>query len=116
QSAARIERAAQVLLAVYDRCARFADVGEHPVAELQERFACRRDLDLASEAEEERLVQFLFQQEDLPADGRLRDMEPCTGSRERASIGQRADDFELSEIHGLAHSRSIFASASPAGV
>ena len=93
------QRAGQLLLRVEDAFGRVADVGEHPMAQLQQRFAGRRDLDAAAEPDEQRLLEFFFEQQDLTADRRLRDVQPRAGGGERTALGNRAQDFELSQIH-----------------
>jgi hypothetical protein len=107
----QMEGAAQILLPIDDRRAGFANVGKHPVAELQERLAGRRYLYLTAEPQEQRFVQFFLEEQDLPADRRLRDVQPCSGPGERARVRDRPDDFKLSEIHGRQALR-IFALAS----
>ena len=63
------------------------DVVEHADGELEHRFPGRRDLDLALDAPEERLVQLCFEQQDLAADRRLRDVKPPARAGERSRIG-----------------------------
>ena len=53
----------------------------------------------APETEEQLLVQLLFEQEDLAADGRLRQMELLAGARERAGLRDRPQNFELAKVH-----------------
>ena len=58
-----------------------------------------RDLDPPAEPDEQRLVEFFLEQQDLPADRRLRDVQPRARGRERAAVRDRPEDFELSQIH-----------------
>ena len=69
--------------------------------ELQQRFAGRRDADAAPDAQEDRLLQLVFEQQDLPADRRLRDVQLVAGGGERASLGNGANDFELAKVHAI---------------
>ena len=82
---------------------RVLQILEDAVAQLEQRFAGRRDADAAADAMKDRLAELLFEQQDLAADGRLRDVQLFAGGRERAGIGDRADDFELPQIHASAY-------------
>ena len=97
------QRAGQLLLVIEDLAGRVADVREHAVAQLEELLPGRRDLDPSAEAEEERLLEFLLEQQDLPADRRLRDVQPRAGGGERAALGNGAQNLELSQIHSVTH-------------
>jgi len=44
-------------------------------------------------------VELVLEQQDLAADRRLRDVQTCTSTGERAGFSNRPDDFELPEIH-----------------
>ena len=92
----QVERAAQGLLAVGDAGRGVADVVEDAVTELENRLAGSGDLHAASEPDEQPLVELVLEQQDLPADGGLGDVEPGTGAGEGAGLGDGADDFELS--------------------
>ena len=78
---------------------RVLQILEDAVAQLQQRFAGRRDADAPADAMEDRLAELVFEQQDLPADGRLRDVQLLARRRERAGFGDGADDFELPQIH-----------------
>src|SRR5678815_4318491 len=55
---------------------------------------------------EDRLSQFVLEQQDLAADGRLRDVQLFARGGERAAVGDRANDLELPEVHAVSiHSR-----------
>jgi hypothetical protein len=99
-AAAEAQRALQRRLAIGDRRSGFADVGENAPAQLQEGFTGVSEPDLAPEPKEQRLAQLLLEQQDLPADCRLRDVQAVCGRRERAGVGDGTDDFELPEITG----------------
>ena len=101
-AARQAQRAAQLARAVGDRANRFADVLEDALPELDEAFGRRRHPDLAADAQEQRLAELLLEQQDLPADRRLRDVQLPAAGGERAGLGDRLEDFELSEVHGVA--------------
>ena len=69
------------------------------MAQLQQRFTGRRDADSPADAVKDRFAEFFFEQENLPADRRLRDVELLAGGCERAGLGYRTDDLELTQIH-----------------
>ena len=73
---------------------------EHAVAQLEQRFAGGRDADAAPDAVKHRLAELLFEQQNLAADGRLRDAQLLAGGRERSGVGDGADDLELPQVHG----------------
>ena len=75
------------------------EILEHALAEAEQRGAGRRDADLAAEAEEQLLLQLLFEQQDLAADGRLRQVQLLPGARERARLRDRAKNLQLSQVH-----------------
>ena len=89
------------LLALDDGGAGLFEVVEQPLAEAEERRSGRRDPDLASEPQEQLLLQLLFEQEDLPADGRLGEMELLAGAGERSGVGDGAQDLELPKVHAV---------------
>ena len=92
-------RAAQRLARVADERHRVLQILEDAVTELQQRLAGRRDADAPADAQEDRLVQLFLEQEDLPADRRLRDVQPFAGSGEGAGLGDGADDLQLAQVH-----------------
>ena len=89
----------QRLLLVTDGGDGVLKVLKHPVTELQERFAGGSDPDAAADAVKDRLAEFFFEQQDLPADRRLRDVELRPGRGEGAAVGNGADDLELAQVH-----------------
>ena len=92
------DRAAQRLARVADQRDGVLQILEDAVTELEQRFAGRRDADAPADAQEDGLVQLLFEQQDLPADRRLRHVQPFAGSGEGAGFGDGADDLELAKI------------------
>ena len=72
-----VERARERLLLVGDAGRGVADVVEDAVTELEDRLAGRGDLDAAPEPDEQPLVEFVLEQEDLAADGGLRNVQPA---------------------------------------
>ena len=93
------ERAAQLARAIRDDADRFPDVLKDALAELNEAFGRRRHPNLPPDPEEQRLAELLFEQHDLPADGGLRHVELPAARGERPGLGNRLQDFELSQIH-----------------
>ena len=77
------------------------EVVEQPAAELDERLAGARGHGAASLADEDGLAQLVLEEQDLAAHRRLRDVQLFAGARKRAGLGDRAQDFELSEVHLL---------------
>src|SRR4029453_16154040 len=77
------------------------EILEHALAEAEQRRARRSDPDLAAKPEEELFLQLLLQQQDLPADGGLREMELLAGAGERSRLRNRAQYLELSQVHAL---------------
>ena len=80
---------------------RVLQVLEDAMAQLQQRFAGRRDADAPADAMEDRLAELVLEQQDLAADGRLRDVQLLAGGGERAGVGDGADDLELPEVHAV---------------
>ena len=93
------QRARQRLLGVEDALAGIADVREHPVAQLEQGLADRRDLDAPPEPDEQRFLELFLEQQNLPADGRLGDVQASAGRGKGAAFGDRPQDFQLSQIH-----------------
>ena len=74
-------------------------VVEQPAAELDQRLSGAGRRGAATLPDEHRLAQLVFEEQDLAAHRRLRDVELVPGAGERAGLGNRAEDFELPEIH-----------------
>ena len=74
-AANQADGAVQRLALVADGGDGVLQVLKHPVAELQQRFAGGGDADAAADAVKDRLAELFLEQEDLPADRRLRDVE-----------------------------------------
>jgi hypothetical protein len=66
---------------------------------LEERLAGWRDANPAADPMKNGLTELVFEQQDLAADGRLRDVQLLTRSREGAGFGDGPDDLELPEVH-----------------
>ena len=92
---------AQRLLAVGDPGNRVLQVLEDAMRQLQQRVAGRSDPDAAADAEKDRLLQLFFEQQDLAADRRLRDVQLVAGGGERAGLGDGANDLELTKVHAF---------------
>ena len=90
--------AVQHLLAVTDDGDGFLDVPEHPMAQLHEGLAGRRNSNLTADGEKDALVQLVLEQQNLPADCRLRHAQLSTGPRERPGLGDRLNHLELAHI------------------
>src|SRR3954463_3079300 len=73
------QRPGELLLGVEDALRGVANVGEHAVTQLEERFSRWSDLNPSSEPDEKRFLELLLEQQDLPADGRLRHVQPRAG-------------------------------------
>ena len=54
-------------------------------------------IDAAADAEKDGLLQLFFEQQDLPADRRLRDVQLVAGRGERAGLRDGANDLEPDE-------------------
>ena len=98
-AARQAQRAAQLARAIGDRADGFAHVLKDALAELHEALGRRRHPHLAADAQKQRLAELLFEQQNLPADGRLRDVQLPAARRERSGFGDGLEDFELAEIH-----------------
>jgi hypothetical protein len=57
------------------------------------------DLDLPAHAQEQLLIELVFEQQNLPTDGRLRQVQTVSGGGEGASICHRAKNFQLPQVH-----------------
>ena len=82
---------------------RVLQVLKDAMAQLEQRFAGRRDADAAADAMEDRLAELVLEQQDLPADRRLRDVQLLAGGGERSGVGDGADDLELPQVHASAY-------------
>ena len=70
-AADQAKRAGECLFGIENAFRRIADIREHSVAQLQQDFTGRRDLDTPAEPDEQRLLEFFFEEEDLTADSGL---------------------------------------------
>ena len=96
-------RAAQRLLLVADRGDGVLEILEDAVAQLEQRLAGRRNPDAPADAVKHRLTELFLEQQNLTADGGLRDVELFAGGGEGPGVGDGADDLELPQIHGSAY-------------
>ena len=96
------QRAAQRPRAIGDRADRVAHVQEHPLSELHERLGRRRHPHLTPDAQEQRLAELLLEQENLPADRRLRHVQLPAARRERSGFRDGLEDLELAQVHATA--------------
>ena len=98
-AAGQPQRAAQVARAIGDGADRFADVLKDALSELDEALGRRRHAHLAADAQEQRLAELFLEQQNLPADRRLRHVQLSAARRERSGFGDRLEDFELAKVH-----------------
>jgi hypothetical protein len=95
------QAAGDALLAFHDRGARLFEVVEQTLAEAEQGRAGRGDPHLATEAQEQLLLQLLFEEQNLPADRRLRQVQLLPRPGEGAGFGDGPEDLELTQVHGL---------------
>ena len=98
-AAHQAQRAAQRLLLLADGRDGVLQILEDAVTQLQERFTRGRDADAPADAMEDRLAELFFEQQNLPADRRLRDVKLFARGGEGAGVGDGADDLQLPQIH-----------------
>ena len=97
------QRAAQLARAIGDGADGFADVLKDALAELDEALGRRRHPHLPADAQKQRLAELLFEQQNLTADRRLRHVQLPAARRERPGLGNRLENFELTQIHDGGH-------------
>src|SRR5207247_8357220 len=97
--ARQVQRPRQRARPIGDRPNRVAEILEHAVAELHERFGRRRHAHLTADTQEERLAELVLEEENLAADRRLRDVQLPSARAERARLRDRLQDLELTQIH-----------------
>ena len=73
---------AEGLLAVGDAGNRVLEILKDAIRQLQQGLAGRRNADAAADTQKYRLLQLIFEQENLPADGRLGHVEFVSGRGE----------------------------------
>ena len=95
-----------VARAIGDRADRVAHVLKHPLAELHEALGRRRHPHLPADAQEQRLAELLFEQQNLPADRRLRHVQLPAARGERAGFGDGLEDLELAQVHAGQYCRN----------
>ena len=69
------------------------------MTQLYERLGGRRHAHLAAGAQKQRLAELVLEEQNLPADGRLRHVQLPSARTEGSGLRNRLQDFELSEIH-----------------
>src|SRR5262245_15849207 len=77
-------------------------VAKEAIRGLQEQLARMRERYTAALPVKQNAAELLFQQLDLPANGRLRDVESLPGAREAALFGHGAKHLHLSDVHRIA--------------
>ena len=93
----------QRLLLFADARHRILQVLEDAVAQLQEGLTGSGDPDTPADSVKHRLAELLLEQQDLPADCRLRHVKLLARRREGARIGDGADDLQLPQVHASAY-------------
>ncbi len=87
--------------AIGDRPDRFAHVLKDALAELHQALGRRRHPHLTADAQKQRFAELFFEQQNLPADRRLRDVQLAAGRGERSGLGDGLKDFELAQVHEI---------------
>src|SRR3954454_15560539 len=77
------------------------EIVEHPLAESEERRAGGGDPNLAPKPQEQLLIELLLEQQNLPADRRLRQVKLFSRARERARLRDRPQDLELTKVQSV---------------
>ncbi len=85
--------------AFQDAGARLVDVAQDAASEAQQGLAGGRDANPPPDPQKQRFVQLFFEQQDLSADGRLRDVQASPRAGERTGLNDRAQDFQLTQVH-----------------
>jgi hypothetical protein len=106
-AARQAERAAQRAGPIGNRADRIADVLEYALPELHQRFGRRGHPDLPPDAQEQRLAELLLEQQDLPADRRLRHVQLAAAGGERSGFSDGLKDFELAQVHAALLNRVV---------
>ncbi len=98
-AARQAKRAAQLARAIGNRPDRFPDILKHALPELDEALGRGGHANLPSDAQEQRLAQLLFEQQNLAADRRLRHVQLAAAGRERPGLGNRLQNLKLTQVH-----------------
>ena len=93
------KRAAQHPRPIGDGGNRVAQIQKHAVPELHEAFGRRRHPHLTADAQKQGFAELLLEQQDLPADRRLRNVELSSTGAERSRFGDCLKDLELAQVH-----------------
>src|SRR5215207_9419221 len=91
--------AVEGLLSLADTRDGILQVPEDAVAELQKRLTSGSDAYSTADAVKNRFSQFLLEEQNLPADGRLGHVKLLARRGEGTRVGDGPDDLELSEVH-----------------
>src|SRR6188768_682889 len=94
-------RALERFALVADGRYRVVQILKDPMTQLQQRLTGRGDADATSDAMEDRFAELILEQQDLAADGGLRNMQLFARRRERTAVGDGANDFELTQVHDV---------------
>jgi len=97
--AGEAECPAQLARPVGDRANGLAHVLKHALSKLDETLGRGGHTHLPSHAQEQRLAELLFEQQNLPADRGLRHVQLPPARGERSGFSDGLKDFELAEIH-----------------
>src|SRR5262249_12815437 len=82
-----------------DRPDGVAQVLEHALAELHQALGGGRHPDLTAHTQKQRLAELFLEEENLPADGRLRHVQFPPAGRERSRLRDRLEEFERTKAH-----------------
>src|SRR5262245_10610226 len=85
--------------AVCDAAHGVTNILKDPLAELYERLSGGRHPNLTAYPQEKRFAEFLFEKENLTADGGLRHVQLPPAGRERSGFGNGLQDFQLAQVH-----------------
>ena len=73
------------------------------MTQLEQRLAGRGDPDAPADAVKDRLAELVLEDQNLPADRGLRDVQLLPGGSKGAGLSNGSNDFELPEIHESAY-------------
>ena len=76
-----------------------AHVLKHALSELDEAFGRGRHAHVPADAQKQRLAEFFLEQGNLPADRRLRHVQLPSARGERSGVGNRLQNFKLTQVH-----------------
>ena len=85
-SSGQSERPRERARLISDGADGFSEILKHAVAELHERFGCRRHAHLTPDSKKQRLAELVFEQQHLTADCRLRHVQLSSTCAERSGL------------------------------